>query len=59
MDELNELNNPQTSMYEYDGIRVILTTRQHTVSDVLTAFEYALRGQGYVIDGHLEVVKDE
>lgn len=50
---------PQTSSYEYEGLKIVLTTQDHSLSDVLEAVEYVLRGQGYSVDGHLDVVKED
>lgn len=49
----------QTSTYECQGLRIILTTSEHTISDVLEAVEYVLRGQGYFFNGHVGIVDEE
>lgn len=50
----------QTSMYDDgNGLRITLETNQHTVDEVLDGVENVLRGQGYVLKGYIDVVKEE
>lgn len=47
------------SSYEYDGLVVRLTTKEHTLSEILEAFENVLRGQGYCFKGILDFIDEE
>ena len=38
---------------------VLVTTESCTLSDILRIFEDYLRGCGFLIDGHLDIVEDE
>lgn len=39
-------------------LEVSIKTKEHTIDDVVEAFECALRGAGYCFDGHFELVED-
>lgn len=54
MDEMKD----QISTYEMDGLKVILITRGHTLTDVLEGMRNVIVGQGYHPEGTLEFVKD-
>lgn len=47
------------SIYKYNGLKIMLVTTEHCIDEVLEGFENVLRGQGYQIDGRLDIVKDE
>lgn len=47
---------PQYSEYQFGSLKVTLTTQGHTLSDILEAFEYVLKGQGYSWKGGLDFV---
>lgn len=47
------------SIYKKGFLKVMLVTDQHNLDEVLTAFEYVLRGQGYGFDGYLDFVDKE
>lgn len=49
----------QTSSYKFRGLELTLRTDGHSISDILQAVEYTLRGQGYSFTGHIELVSDE
>lgn len=49
----------QISIYKYNGLKVMLVTNEHSIPDVLEAFEYVLRGQGFHFKGNLGVVDEE
>lgn len=49
--------NSIVSIYKYDGLKVMLVTSEHTLEEVLEAFENVLRGSGFYFDGHLEITK--
>jgi len=42
-------------MHEYGQLSVRITTQGHTISEVVEAFECALRGAGYSFDGNFEL----
>jgi len=48
----------QTSIYKNKRLKVMLVTDGHTVDDCLEAFENVLRGQGFHLKGHIEIVEE-
>lgn len=55
---VDELENPITSSYEHNGLRIEITVKCHTIDTVAEAFENVLRGAGYNFDGCFELVKE-
>ena len=50
---------PTISSYEHDGLKIRLECREHTVPELLEAFEYVLRGAGFGVEmGSLEMKDD-
>jgi len=45
-------------MHEYGTLNVRIATQGHTISEVVAAFECALRGAGYCFDGHFELEEE-
>jgi hypothetical protein len=41
-----------------DLLSVEIVSQGHTLSEVVEAFECALKGAGYCFDGHFELVED-
>jgi len=37
------------SIFKNNGLKVMLVTKEHTLNEVLTAFEHVLRGSGYSV----------
>ena len=48
---------PTIAIYKHDGLKVMLVTNEHTVEEVLEAFENVLRGSGFYV-GHLEITDE-
>jgi hypothetical protein len=42
-------------MHRCDGLEVHIKTKEHNLTEVVTAFEHALRGCGFCFDGHFEL----
>jgi hypothetical protein len=55
MDELEKTR----SSYKHGELTITMVTRGHNLSDVIEAFECALRGHGFYYNGKLEIVEDE
>jgi len=54
------MNNANTiAIYKYNGLKVMLVTDEHTIEDVLHAFENVLKGSGFYFDGDLTIAEEE
>ena len=45
--------------HKVDGLEVHIKSQEHTLTEVVQAFECALRGCGFCFDGHFELTEDE
>lgn len=54
-----DMGDSPVSIYKYDGLKIMLVTKDHTIEEVLEAVGYVLRGQGYCFNGRIEVVDEE
>jgi hypothetical protein len=47
------------SVYQYDGLKVVLETNGQTIEDVLNAFEFVLKGSGFCFNGNITIEDSE
>ncbi len=43
---------------KFDHTKVQIESDAETLSEILEAFEYFLKGSGFVFEGHLDIVND-
>jgi hypothetical protein len=46
-------------IHKHGGLKVMVVAQEHTIDEVIQAFECALRGASFVFNGHLELVEDD
>lgn len=54
MDEMPILEG----LHKCGKLEVSVKAQEHTISEVVTAFECALRGAGFCFEGHFELEED-
>ena len=50
--------NQTVAIYKHNGLKVMLVTIDHDLSEILEAFENVLKGAGFSFKGTLDFVED-